>query len=332
MSKVGDFSEGELLKQIVPLLPTGDFTQLGPGDDCAVVGAPSQSFMVTTDTLVEGEHFTREWSTAAQVGARAAAQNLADVAAMGARPTSLVVSLVLPADLDAQWVRDFAAGLASEVYPTGAGIVGGDLTRGPLVVVTIAAHGTSAGRVITRDGAKAGDTLAVAGTLGQAACGLAALSSGAVPFQLQGDQVPYPFTVPVELFRTPQPPLDAGPLAARLGATAMMDISDGLVQDADRMARASGVRVDLTRRGLAPDLGRLGDAGRALGVDPLDWVLYGGEDHGLLIAFPPYVLVTDPFRAIGTIGAQGVSEDALSDLVTLEGVPVRGGFDHFRRA
>ncbi len=329
--KVRELSEGQLIATILPYLPQGPFAQLGSGDDCAVVSAPDGRFVVTTDVLVEGQHFRTDWSTGTEVGARAAAQNLADVAAMAARPTSLVVSMVLPPDLDVAWLEDFAGGLGNEVFRAGAGVVGGDLSRGPVLVISVTAHGTTGGAPVTRSGAKPGDTLAVVGTLGRSAAGLAALQSGAVAPGLHGAQVPTPFQEPVALYRIPKPPLAAGLTAAERGASAMMDISDGLVMDAGRMAESSGVALDITRYGLHEDLSALRKAGKALGVDPLEWVLFGGEDHGLLVTFPPYVLVTTPFRAIGTVGEYGALRGAHGARVTLDGSPVTGGFDHFGR-
>lgn len=327
---VSDFSEGELISRLLPYLPRGGQTLLGSGDDCAVVAAPDRKFVVTTDVLVEGEHFRRDWSTGAEVGARAAAQNLADVAAMGAKPTALVVSMVLPTDLPISWLEDFAGGLGSEAFRGGAGVVGGDLSRGPVLVISVTAHGSVAGTPVTRSGARPGDTLAVAGTLGRSAAGLAALDSGAVSPRLHGAAVPTPFQESVALFRSPRPPLEAGPLAAQRGATAMMDISDGLVRDAGRLAEASEVAIDLTRYGLHDDVASLDKAARALGADPLQWVLFGGEDHGLLVTFPPYVLATAPFRAIGTVGEFGTSRGPKQQSrVTLDGQAVTGGFDHF---
>lgn len=328
--KVSQLSEQQILARILPILPPGPYTSLGVGDDCAVVNAPDRRFVVTTDVLVEGVHFRLDWSTGAEVGARAAAQNLADVAAMGAQPTSLVISLVLPPDLEMSWVEDFAGGLGAEVFRAGAGVVGGDLSRGPTLVVSVAAHGRLGGEPITRSGARPGDTLAVVGTLGQSAAGLTALEMGAVSPALHGAAVPTPFTQPVQLYRSPQPPLEAGPLAAQRGATAMMDISDGLVRDAGRMAEASDVAIDITRYGLHEDRAALKKVGKALGVDPLEWILYGGEDHSLLVAFPPYVLTTAPFRAIGTVGKYGESRGSRQKArVTLDGQPLANGFDHF---
>ena len=110
--KISEVDEGTLIGAFVPFLPTGCQTVIGPGDDCAVVKAPDSRYVITTDMLVEGSHFKREWSSAFEIGQRAAAQNLADVAAMGAHPTSLVCSLALPPSLEVSWLVDFAKGLA----------------------------------------------------------------------------------------------------------------------------------------------------------------------------------------------------------------------------
>ncbi len=327
MTTVGLLSEEELLRKIRPLLPVGNHTIVGSGDDCAVVAAPGGSFVVTTDVLVSQQHFREEWSTGFQVGARAAAQNLADIAAMGAEPTALLVSLVLPEHLPVEWLLDLANGLGAEVAPTGAGIVGGDIVRGEQLSVAVTATGYCVGAPIERSGAKPGDTVAVAGTLGLSAAGLAALASGRVGGKLLGAEVPSPFTECVQIYRQPEPPLAAGPLAATLGATAMMDVSDGLVRDAGRIAEASGVTIELGSDLLRADLTALEPAGRALGVDPLEWVLYGGEDHSLLVTFPPRTLVTAPFRAVGVVGK--VTPTAPRGLVRLDGTPVAGGWDHF---
>lgn len=328
---VGELSESQILSRIFPYLPSGEHTLLGPGDDAAVVGAPNERFVVTTDVLVEGSHFKREWSTGGEIGARAAAQNLSDVAAMGAVPTSVVVSMVLPPDLPVAWLEDFAGGIGAEVGKTGAGVVGGDIVSGPTLVVSVTAHGYLAGKPITRSGARPGDTLAVAGTLGLSAAGLAALESGAVSPGLRGPEVATPYREAVAVYRSPKPPLTAGPLAAGLGATAMMDLSDGLVIDANRLATASGVQLDLSRYRLDDFKGPLEAAAKRLGVDPMQWILYGGEDHGLLATFPAYVLVPEPFRVIGTVGAHRVGRGrADADRVTLEGQPLSGGWDHFR--
>lgn len=317
---VADLGEEALLSRIFPLLPTGDDTLIGPGDDAAMVAAPDGRFVVSTDVLVEGRHFRLDWSDGRAVGRRAAAQNLADVAAMGARPTSLVVSLVLPGHVAVDWVEGLARGLADVAGPVGAGVVGGDLSGGDQVVVAVTVHGDLAGRdPVLRSGARVGDRIALAGTVGRSAAGWALLAHDAADLSPAEQDL-------VEVYRAPRPPLDAGVLAAAENATAMLDVSDGLLRDAGRIARASGVVLDLDSAAWAEDLAALRPAADRLGVDPAEWVLTGGEDHGLLATFPGEV--PEGFRVIGRVlatqgGPAGVRVDGQ--------VPgaVRPGWDHF---
>ncbi len=338
IERVGDIDEERLLARIVPLLPVGSATLVGSGDDAALVGTADGRFVVTTDVLVEDRHFRRRWSSGDDVGWRAAAANLADVAAMGAVPTAIVVSLVLPADLPVDWVVGCARGLAEACAPR-TGVVGGDLSSGPVVVLAVTAHGDLEGRSpLLRSGARVGDVVAHAGVCGTSAAGLALLSAGVVEVAEPGE-----FAGLVAGYLRPQPPLAAGPLAARSGATALMDVSDGLLRDAGRMARASGVAIDLSATALAdeverllPAAGALAGAAPALGAGDgdsadahalaVDWVLAGGEDHGLLATFPPESPMPALFRVIGRVVPAGASAVLVDG-----GVPptARTGWDHF---
>ena len=177
--RVGDLSEEELLAIITPFLPSAAQTPVGTGDDCAVVSFTDARTVVSTDVLVEGHHFRTEWSTGRDVGERAAAQNLADAAAMGARPGALVGGLVMPPTTPVTWVRDFAQGLAQGCEPCGAGVVGGDLSGGESLVVSVTVLGDLEGRApVLRSGARPGDLVVHAGALGRSAAGLALLSAG----------------------------------------------------------------------------------------------------------------------------------------------------------
>ncbi|MGV8966940.1 MAG: thiamine-phosphate kinase [Cellulomonas sp.] len=320
---VADVTEDELLARIFPLLPRGSATLLGPGDDAAVVAVPDGRMVVSTDVLVEGRHFRRGWSTGYDVGWRAAMQNLADIAAMGARPTSLVVTLVVPADLPVAWVTGLARGLAAACGPHGVGVVGGDLSGGDAVVVSVTVHGDLAGRKpVLRSGARPGDVVGHAGVRGWSAAGLALLTAGR------------PEVAPelVRAYLRPDPPLAAGIFASRAGATAMLDLSDGLLRDAGRVARASGVELDLhpVAETFGADLAVLADAAAALGLPAADWVLAGGEDHGLLATFPPGAELPEPFRAVGLVRAVGAD----GPRVLVGGHPPETsspGWDHFGR-
>jgi thiamine-monophosphate kinase len=232
-----------------------------------VVAAPDGRVVVSTDVLVEGRHFRRDWSSAYDVGRKAAAQSLADVAAMGAAPTAIVVGLAAPATLDAGWLDGLADGLRDECAQVGAAVVGGDLVAADSVAVTVTALGDLGGRPpVTRSGARPGQVVVVAGRLGYAAAGLAHLSAGNAAAAL------------ADAHRRPAVPYAAAERLADAGATALIDVSDGLVGDLGHVAAASGVGNELARDDL-PLPAELVQAGLDLGVDPLTWVAGGGDDH-----------------------------------------------------
>jgi thiamine-monophosphate kinase len=313
---VADVGEFGLVREFAQRFDQGPKVYVGPGDDAAVVRAPRGHVLVSTDLLVEGRHFRREWATARDIGRRAAAQNLSDINAMGGRATALTVGLALPRDLPAQWVLDLADGLAEEAALVGASIVGGDLTAGSEVVVAVTVIGECSVAPVLRSGARPGDVLAIAGRQGWAAAGLAVLGRG--------------FRSPrkvVQAHQRPEPPYDAGPAAAEAGATSMIDVSDGLVADVGHVAEQSGVAIDID-----PDAFPLDEplqaVGAALGVDPMQFVLGGGEDHPIVATFPPDVALPEGFRVIGRVAARA---DADAPAVTVAGVAYEGlaGHTHF---
>ena len=315
--------EDGLLAEIFPELPRGRHTLVGPGDDAAVVAAPDARVVVTTDVLVAGRHFRLDWSTGRDVGRRAAAANLADVAAMGARPTAVVVALVVPGDLPIDWVRDLARGLSEACAPHDVGVVGGDLSGGDTATVAVTALGDLDGHdPVLRSGARPGDRLIHAGVLGHSAAGLALLAAGLAEHDEPEREL-------VRAFLDPQPPVGAGEVAARAGVTAMMDVSDGLLRDAGRLAGASGVVLDIDGLLLAPDRDRLARTGDRLGVDPQQWVLTGGEDHGLLATLPADSAVPAPFRVIGAVTGADSTNVPGTILVDGEVYPGTTGWDHF---
>jgi thiamine-monophosphate kinase len=308
---VADLGEFGLVAEFVRRFEQGPAVFIGPGDDAAVVRAPKGHVVVSTDLLVEGRHFRRDWASGTDVGHRAAAQNISDVNAMGGRAVGLTVGLALPADLPAQWVLDLADGIAAEAALVGASIVGGDITRGNEVVVAVTVLGECEVAPVRRSGARPGDVLALAGRQGWAAAGLAVLGRG--------------FRSPravVTAYQRPEPPYDAGPAAAQGGATAMIDVSDGLVADVGHLAEASGVAIDVWSAAFTLDE-PLVAVGAALGVDPLQFVLGGGEDHPLAATFPAGTDLPAGFRAIGAVTeGSGVTVDA----EPYEGDP---GWTHF---
>ena len=296
---LGEISEAEILARVFPRLPTSDSELLGPGDDAAVIAAPDGRYVVTTDMMVEGPDFRRDWSTPFEIGFKAAAINLADVAAMGARPTALVVALGARSSTPVTVLEQIADGLraACEQLAPGCGVVGGDLSSAPALVLSIAAHGDLAGHdPITRSGAQPGDVVAVAGQLGLAGLGLGLLfehGAGARDFA--------PIAVSAQC--APRPPIELGVRAATAGAHAAMDVSDGLALDASRLARASNVRINLSREALAEFVDPLRAArGSATKTDSelFAYVLYSGESHAILASFSREA-VPEGFTPIGSV-------------------------------
>ncbi|GAA0963244.1 thiamine-phosphate kinase [Actinocorallia libanotica] len=292
-----------MIARLTGRFPQGPLVELGPGDDAAVVRAPDGRYAATMDLLVEGRHFRTDWSSAYDVGRKAAAQNLADVVAMGARPTALLVGFGAPPSLEVAWAEALGDGLRDECALVGASIVGGDTVGAEAITVAVTALGDLGGRPpLTRTGARPGDVVAVRGRLGWAATGLAGLS-GAV-------EVPERF---VAAHRRPEPPYAAGEEARALGATALLDVSDGLVQDLGHLARGGGVGIALASALVPLDEGvALRDA------------LTGGEDHAFAGTFPADRPLPPEWRVVGEV-VEGAG-------VTVDGGRVeRGGWDHFGR-
>lgn len=326
---IADLGEFGLIAAIQPLLPAGRSQILGIGDDAAVVRAPDRRVVATTDLLVEGRHFRRDWSGASDIGAKAAAQNLADIAAMGASPTALLVGLAAPGDLTVAWAQDLVRGIAQECERGGAAVVGGDVSGADCVLLAVTALGDLAGREpVTRSGARPGDLLAIAGQTGRSAAGLALLQAGLAGAGGRADRAWAGRADAGELaglvasHQRPRPPYDAGPEAAVLGATSMIDISDGLIADLRHVAEASSAAINVQTARLPGDPA-LHSAASALGTDWLTWALTGGEDHALAATFPPGTGLPQRWAVIGTVAAgQGVTVDGRP-------APGPGGWRHF---
>jgi thiamine-monophosphate kinase len=424
---VADLGEWGVIAALQTRMPAGPLTSVGIGDDAAVVRAPSGSVVAAVDLVIEGRHFRQEWSSAYDVGVKAAARSLADIAAMGAVNTALLVALATPGALPARWATDLASGLAAEATRAGAGIVGGDTARAEVITLSVTALGDLEGRPpVLRSGARPGDVIAVAGPLGRSAAGLALLTAGhrgglaaaaaltatapatpgstagvegarsaaAVPGEsisagpatadakagsatakpatgsdepvsvasaglgagALGESVSAALAALVAAHLRPAPPYDAGPEAALLGATAMIDVSDGLLADLGHVAAASGVNIDVSRALLAPGSALLEAAASLAAAAPSSrteaadsappvspvafpagspeavaqsWVLTGGEDHALVAAFPPGTALPARWQVIGEVrGGAGVDGAG----VTVDGAPHEGpaGWQHFR--
>lgn len=318
---LANLGESESLRRTIGKLIQGDYAIVGPGDDSAVVKSADGRFVVTTDTMIEGHDFKLEWSSGFDLGFKAIASNVADVAAMGAKPTALVVAIALPGDTQISWLEDFADGLnagLTQLAPD-ASVVGGDLARADQVFISVTAHGDLEGlEPVLRSGAKPGDILAVAGTLGKAAAGLALLQSDIVDAKHAFDDL-------VSIQLRPMPPIPAGVLANKSGATAMLDVSDGLAKDASRIAKASAVTIQIDKSALLGFEAVLELAALRLEVTPTNWVLSGGEDHALLATFPEGVEIPREFKPIGRV------LESTGDLVLLDDVELQAnGWDSIR--
>ncbi|MBL7497294.1 thiamine-phosphate kinase [Frankia sp. CNm7] len=311
---LADLGEFGLIRAITARFPGGEGLLVGPGDDAALLAAPDGRVVATTDLLLEGRHFRRDYSSGYDVGRKAAAQNLSDVVAMGARPTGLLVGFAAPGDLPVDWALRLADGLRDECAEVGAYVAGGDVSSADRVLLAITALGDLGGAApVLRGGARPGDRVVLAGRLGWAQAGLELLDAGA--------------DGPVELLdahRRPSPPYAAGQALAAAGATAMCDVSDGLLADVGHVATASGVRVEL--RAAALDVAApLRAAAERLAADPLRWVLTGGDDNAFVACLPPTAPLPPGTRLVGEV-TEGSG-------VVVDGAPYAGaqGWDHYPR-
>lgn len=270
--------------------------------------------VATTDVLVEGRHFRRDWSSAYDVGRRAAAANLADLVAMGAQPTALLVGLVAPADLLVDWVEGLADGLRDEAQLVDASVVGGDVTAGDVLTLSVTALGDLGGRrPVLRSGARPGDAVVLLGIPGRAAAGLDLLRAGRLDEPL------------ADALRRPTIDYSAG-LALAAVAASMIDVSDGLAADLGHIADSSGVRIELTAALLPvdPDLAAAADS---LDVDPFEWLAGGGDDH--CFAATVAADTVGDWPVIGSV--QALSDGEPPAVVFLDrAAPKSLGHQHFR--
>jgi len=312
--RLRDVGEHGWLARILPRLPSGPRVLIGPGDDAAIVRAGRSAQVVTVDALVEGVHFRPGWATPRALGRRAFRVAASDLAAMGALPTAVLVALECPPARPEAEITGFTRGLAAEADRHGAPLVGGNLSAGPRLAASVTVLGEAPGRVATRAGARAGHLVVVTGALGAGAAVVRALRAGR--------RVPWPL---------PPDRLTTGVLLAR-HVTAMIDLSDGLLQDLGHVCRSSGVgaRIDVARVPVAPRCRALaGGAARRL-------ALGGGGDYELLATVAPA-----RWRALRAAAARARCRlTAIGEIVPGRGValheagaPVDGagrvGWDHF---
>lgn len=297
---VGEVGERQIIAAITDAAPSAV-----NGDDAAVLHAarPNSRTVVTTDMLVEGQHFRREWSTPQEIGRKAIVANYADLQAMGARPVGALLALCIPEELPVDFVRSLAAGVSAQVEEFGTELVGGDVTAGSLLVVSVTGVGSLGGALpeLTLAAARPGQKLIASGAIGESAAGLALL-------RRFGRAVPDEFVPLRDAHTRPRLVPGRGMIARATGATAATDNSDGLVRDVGVIARRSQVSIDLDSRAIAPSP-LMCAAGELLGIDPWQWVLSGGEDHTILATTTAEA--TSGFTVIGRVGrGNGVTVDS----------------------
>jgi len=304
-------SEFDLIQDFFAGLDQGASVRLGIGDDAAALSLPEGHLLhISTDTAVEGVHFLASLPPA-DVAYRSVMAAASDLAAMGASPQALLLALTVP-EADRVWLEDFSRGLAEVSREIGVPLVGGDTTRGPLSLTVTVLGSTPADRYLTRSGAKVGDRLCVSGTLGDAAAGLAVLSG-----QLAVDESAAAFLA--TRYTRPAARLALGQ-ALRDCATSCIDLSDGLLADAEHIASASGVglEIDSALLPLSEALRSSADLDQSL-----DWALAGGDDYELLFTLPDSMPLPDGCAEMGRVVAgSGIS---------CSRTPERIGYDHFRR-
>jgi len=313
VAQVGEFALIDSLTDGLEMPP--DVT-IGPGDDAACFAVDGEC-VVSVDMFIENVHFRRNWCEPDDIGRKVVAAAMADIEAMGANPLAIVVGLSLPRDTEVSWVQLFNQGLRAECRKAGAGLIGGDVSGAPLIAISVTALGDTADiEPVERSGARPGQVVAVVGRLGWASAGLAALGRG--------------FRSPkavVDAYRVPAVPYGQGREAALCGASAMIDVSDGLLADLGHIAQKSGVAINLDSTALeVPE--PVAAVAQALGVDPLSYVLTGGEDHALAAVFDEDD-VPDAWRVIGHVLPRAVAQKGSVLVDGQDWAGAAGGWSHF---
>ena len=333
--KLREFGENRMLSRFRRLAEAA-FTPgviLGPGDDTAILRVPPDRVaLLTCDMLAEGVHFRNDWATPWQIGWKAMAVNLSDIAAMGGEPGFAVASVSMPGGAAKEMAEGIAEGLIAAAAQYGAALVGGDLvgSTGPMVVDVALLGWVEEELVLRRSGARPGDSIVVTGALGASAAGLQALRHG-----LQGGSSPA-VQQALAAHLTPQPRVKEGRAVAQTRlATAMLDLSDGLAMDLPRLCAESGVgaRLWAERIPIAPACAELATR---VGAEAFSLATAGGEDYELLFTCPPEAVsrIADAVSGVGGAAAAVVGEILAERAIMLtdhEGreLPLGTGFDHF---
>jgi len=324
--KLRDLGEFPFLRRLQQRVPRDARVQLGIGDDCAALSLPGTT-LLTTDTLVEDVHFRREWTTFSLLGEKAFAVNASDIAAMGGEPTFALLSLSVPQDTEVEDLDAFFDGFLRVAETCRASLIGGNMSAAPCWMITVTLLGHAPHGIITRSGAQIGDDVYVTGTLGDAALGLRVLQEGRSG--VLAEEAKARFLCPPSRIKVSQS------LATRYLATAMIDVSDGFLQDLGHICEASkvGAEIEGERLPLSPSYRAL------LGEREWNCALTGGEDYELLFTAPAMQRVAiaaiahvtqSTITRVGRVipHTQGICVRAADGSVY---IPTQAGYDHFRR-
>ena len=306
-------SEAGLVERLRELFQTSfaQGVEVGIGDDAAVVSASNNKLVATLDIAIENVHFKSLWSSPFQIGAKLTTANLADLFSMGATPKYLLVGAAISEVNNSEVITELAQGIRSVADKFEVSVIGGDLSKSEKMSLSITALGEMAKDPITRSGASAGDLIYLSALPGLSAAGLAILERG--------------LDRPKYVVQAHLNPKLVAPMKLIEVASAMSDISDGLVSDARNIARASKVDLNFDTSALeaTPDFKDLAELATELGVDVYDWILSGGEDHFFIATVPEKY-------ADENLGIQVGKVVAGSGLITIDGVQTqRAGYQHF---
>jgi len=306
-------SEAGLVERLRELFQTSfaQGVEVGIGDDAAVISASSNKLVATLDIAIEDVHFKSLWSSPFEIGAKLTTANLADLFSMGATPKYLLVGAAISEINNSEVITELAQGIRSVADKFEVSVIGGDLSKSEKMSLSITALGEIARDPITRSGASAGDLIYLSALPGLSAAGLAILERG--------------LDRPKYVVQAHLNPKLVAPIKLMDVASAMSDISDGLVSDARNIARASKVDLNFDTNALeaSPDFKDLGELATELGVDVYDWILSGGEDHFFIATVPEKY-------ADKNLGIQVGKVVAGSGLITIDGVQTqRAGYQHF---
>lgn len=311
-------NENEILERIATIFArTGSGAKdliIGIGDDGAVIAPTKEPLILTTDCAIEGVHFKREWSSLREIGAKVAAANLADVYAMGGVPKFLLVAAAIPKGAIDD-IFELAEGIAAEADLVGAQVIGGDLSSSEKIMITITAVGTSV-NPIKRSGAQVGDNVVISGLTGWSKAGLNLLESGITKS-----------VKAISEFKKPNPPYSSAAKMAAI-ANSLCDVSDGLLSEANHIAKASNVTLEVDPNLISQIEGycEIENLAASIKMDHWDWILSGGEDHQFLATVP----ADSEYEKYGAVKI-GTVKTLGKNFVELIGreLPNEVGFSHF---